>query len=63
MVPSETRKHYAEEIRATARIASEALINAFGAVPHKRLRWGGAMDNLVSARTGRNAAANGRRTL
>jgi protein-L-isoaspartate(D-aspartate) O-methyltransferase len=35
MVPSETRKHYAEEIRTTAKIASEALIKAFAAVPRE----------------------------
>jgi protein-L-isoaspartate(D-aspartate) O-methyltransferase len=35
MVPPEARKQYAEEIRTTAKIASEALINAFAAVPRE----------------------------
>ena len=35
MVQSETRRHYAEEIRATAKIASEAVVKAFAAVPRE----------------------------
>jgi len=35
MVPSETREQYAEEIRKTAKIASEALVKAFAAVPRE----------------------------
>src|SRR5581483_5456010 len=35
MVPSKIRKHYAEEIRTTAKIASEALVKAFAAVPRE----------------------------
>src|SRR6266446_3501961 len=32
MVPPETRERYAEEIRTTAKISSEALLNAFATV-------------------------------
>jgi protein-L-isoaspartate(D-aspartate) O-methyltransferase len=35
MVPMETRRRYAEEIRTTARIHSEALLAAFAAVPRE----------------------------
>src|SRR5258708_27659231 len=35
MVPPETRKRYAEEIRTAAKINSEALLNAFASVPRE----------------------------
>ena len=35
MVPPETRRRYADEIRATAKIGSEALLNAFSTVPRE----------------------------
>jgi protein-L-isoaspartate(D-aspartate) O-methyltransferase len=35
MVSPETRRHYADEIRATAKIGSEALLDAFSTVPRE----------------------------
>jgi protein-L-isoaspartate(D-aspartate) O-methyltransferase len=35
MVPLETRKRYAEQIRTTAKISSEALLDAFASVPRE----------------------------
>ena len=35
MVPAETRKRYAEEVRTAAKIDSEALVNAFANVPRE----------------------------